>query len=83
VAEGDLIRAFPVSSLRTSIDAALAGLPPGVPVAVMAHADLEGAKLHVFGRIGSQFSYVGVLDKQYDKPFKGEIALVWYPGFGG
>ncbi len=83
MAEGDLIRAFPISSLRSSIDAALAALPPGAPVAVMAHADLDGAKLHVFGRIGTQFSYVGVLDKRYDKPLQAEIAVVWYPGFGG
>jgi hypothetical protein len=83
VADGDLVRAFPVSSLRASIDAALAQVPPGKPAAVIAYADMDGAKLAAFVRIGSDLSFVGTLDKRWGKPLKAEAVVAWYPGFGG
>ena len=83
MSDTDFIRPYPVSSLRASIDAALAGVPPGVGSAVIARADMDGARLEVFGRIGDRFSYMGVLDKRYSGPLTAEVALVWYPGFGG
>jgi hypothetical protein len=75
--DGDLIRAFPISDLRASIDKALATIPPGDNVAVVAYANTEGAKLAAFARIGAGFSFMGVLEKPYGKALQAEAALVW------
>ncbi len=77
MADGDLIRAFPASDLRQSIDKALAAVPQGDNVAVIAYANTEGAKLAAFARIGGGFSFMGVLEKPYGKTLQAEAALVW------
>lgn len=75
--EGDLIRAFPASDLRQSIDKALLAVPPGDNVAVIAYANLDGAKLAAFARLPGGFSFVGVLEHKWKGELKAEAALAW------
>ncbi len=77
MADGDVIRAFPASDLRQSIDKALATIPQGDNVAVIAFVNTQGAKMAAFARVGGGFSFVGVLDKPYGKTLQAEAALVW------
>jgi hypothetical protein len=77
VADGDLIRAFPVSSLRESINKALATIPADKNIAVIAYANTNEVKLAAFARIGGDFSFMGVLEKPYGKTLQAEAALVW------
>lgn len=77
----DLIRQFPVSSLRESIDRALATIPEGKHVAAIAFAEAQGgqmrARLAVMARIGGDWSCMGVLEKPWSGKLRAEAALVW------
>lgn len=74
---GQEIRAFPITSLRESIDKAIASIPEGHHVAVVAYADLKGARMAAYAKLGGGWSFVGVLEKPWKGELKAEAALAW------
>jgi hypothetical protein len=80
VVETDLIRPFPVSRLRGSINEALNGPEmEGKSVAVVATGvvDEVGARLGVFVRMGDEWSFGGTLEKRWSKPLRAEAMVAW------
>lgn len=74
---GQEIRSFPVSALRESIDRAIATIPEGHHAAVIAYADLNGARMAAFAKLGGGWSFMGTLEKPWKGPLKAEAALAW------
>ena len=57
---------FDDKAIQRLIDQALENLPPGKTMAIVAHADLQGARLAVMGKIGGNWSFAGHLDKSWN-----------------
>lgn len=71
------IRRFADQHLQDSVDRALADLPKGKQGAVVAFANLEGAKLAVVARLGERWSVAGVLEQPWHGPLAAEAAAVF------
>lgn len=69
-APGVEIRKFSNAKLQEACDRVLAAAPAGTAGAVVAHADLEGASLSVFGRVGDHWTLVAAAYK----PYHGELS---------
>jgi hypothetical protein len=67
---GSPIRRFSDQKIGEAIDQALKLVPTGKSGAVVAYADMQGARLAVMARMGDAWSVVGVLEK----PWKGQLA---------
>ena len=63
------LKKFSDAHVQAAIDRALAVLPPDRTVAIVAHADLEGASITAIGKIGDHWSVSG----HVSKPWKGEL----------
>lgn len=60
------IRTVPAEpAMQAAIDAALAGLKDDEKGAIVAYGDLEGARLAVMARLGDGWSFVGVVDRDW------------------
>lgn len=70
------ISKFSNEAIQRAIDDALATIPEGQNGAVVGYVDGEHAKLAVAGRLGDQWSIVGVLDKPWHSPDIGVEAQV-------
>jgi hypothetical protein len=67
------VRKFSDEAIQRAIDKKLATLPPETKGAVVAHADLDGIALSVYGRVGEQFSYVGTVQRDWKGFMKAEV----------
>jgi hypothetical protein len=77
-APGDEIRTFGHAGIQSAIDSALAALPEGRTVAVVAHVDHTGrARASVMARVTGGWSFVGVLQHAPSRGFHGEAAVMW------
>jgi hypothetical protein len=73
------IRRFSDSALQTQIDKVLALVPADKSVAVVAHADTQGAALTAMVRLGDQWSILAAAYKPYKGSLSAEAELVWTP----
>lgn len=73
--DGNVIRRFTDSNIQGAIDQALKMVPPGKNGAVVAYADLEGARLAVCAKLGPNWSVVGVLEKPWQGKLEASAAV--------
>ena len=73
------IRRFSDAALQTQIDKVLAQVPADKPVAVIAHADTNGAALSAMVRLGDQWSVLAAAYKPWKGALSAEAELVWTP----
>jgi len=73
------IRRFSDSALQAQIDKVLALVPADKAVAVVAHADTQGAALTAMVRLGDQWSILAAAYKPYKGSLSAEAELVWTP----
>lgn len=71
-----VLKKFTNSNIQAAIDNALSKLPPDRTVAVVAHADLEGASLTAVGKIGDHWSVSGHVSKPWKWPLVAEAEVV-------
>lgn len=65
-------------SLQKAIDRAVANLPEGNTMALVAHVDNEeGASLSAVVKIGSEWKLSATLVKGWQEPFKYGAEVVW------
>ena len=69
------IRRFSDAGIQSAVDQALASLGHKAKGAVIAYADTEGARLAVVGKLGNQWSVVGVLEKPWAGELDGQAAV--------
>lgn len=74
----DGIRRFSDAKIQAAVDRALF-LRGDSPLAVVAHADLDGAALSVVGKIGDKWSVVASCYKPYKGQLAAEAEVVWTP----
>ena len=79
MAEITTIRRFSDAALQTQIDKVLAQVPADKPVAVIAHADTNGAALSAMVRLGDQWSVLAAAYKPWKGALSAEAELVWTP----
>ena len=74
-----ILKKFSDANIQSAIDYALSKLPPDRTVAVVAHADLEGASLTAVGKIGEHWSISGHVSKPWKGPLeaKAEVIASW------
>lgn len=70
------IRKFSDARIQAAIDHALSVLPADKSVAVVAHADLDGASLTAVGKIGGHWSISGSVSKPWHGPLSAEAEVV-------
>jgi hypothetical protein len=70
-------RAFSQDSLQAAVDKALGEVPSDKTLAVVAYADLSGARLAALVRLGGGWSFVGTLEKPYSGTLNAAAELRW------
>lgn len=78
---GEVIRSVFDGGIQASIDKAVANLPAGEPMVVVAHASLTGgASASVVAQTRDhKWTFVGVVKYDPDTKWEGEAAVVWRP----
>lgn len=74
------VRPVPVGPvMQAAIDSALARLENDEKAAIVAYGDLEGAQLAVMARLGSGWSFVGVIDRNWQGNLKAaaQVRKAW------
>lgn len=79
MAETLVVRRFSDDKLQAAVDRVLSRLPEGHTVALVAHADLEGASLTAVGKIGDHWSLSGTVSKPWNGPLdaRAEVVASW------
>jgi hypothetical protein len=70
------IRQFSDAKIQAAIDHALSVLPPDRSVAIVAHADLNGATLTAVGKIGNHWSLSGSVSKPWNGSLSAEAEVI-------
>ena len=68
---------FSDDAIKSAIDSALAGLEPGKSVAVLAHADEDGASLHVYGKIADEWKWEGYVGRTWAGETTAGANVIW------
>ena len=73
------VRRFSDAAIQKALDSALAEVPEGKQGAVVAYADLDGARLAAAAKLGDHWSVVGVLEHKWNGPLEAaaEVRFVW------
>lgn len=73
------IRRFGDAAIQKALDDALSKVPVGKQGAVVAYADLDGARLAAAAKLGDHWSLVGVLEHKWDGVLEAaaEVRFVW------
>lgn len=75
------VRPFPLKTLSKQLDDRLAQLPPDAKGAVIAAADMDGARMVVAAKVGEHWSFAGELkhDWKGSRPLEGsvEVRFAW------
>ncbi len=71
-----LVRKFSDAKLQAAIDHALSVLPADQTIALVAHADLQGATLTAVGKIGDHWSLSGSVSKPWHGPLSAEAEVI-------
>jgi hypothetical protein len=71
-----VVRKFGDSAIQAAIDRALAALPADRSIAIVAHADLNGASLTAVGKIGEHWSVSGSVSKPWNGPLSAEAEVI-------
>lgn len=73
------VRVFSNETIQKAVNDALATIPEGKKGAVLAVADLEGARLVAAARLSSGWSIVGILDKPWNGKLNAlaEVRFEW------
>lgn len=74
---GEEIRRFADSNLSASIDKALSQIPEGHKIAVVADANLKGAGGAVMYKIGSDWSFVTTVHKDFGGDLSAGAVVRW------
>lgn len=73
------LRKFSNAKIQAAIDDALSHVSKDKPVAVVAHATLEGVKLSAAARIGDDWTIMAAAFKDWDGNMGAEAKVVWTP----
>jgi hypothetical protein len=79
MAETVLVRKFSDANIQAAVDHALDVLSkqePGKTIALVAHADLNGASLTAVGKIGGVWSVSGSVSKPWHGPLSAEAEVI-------
>jgi len=76
MAETLLVRKFSDANLQAAIDHALSVLPADKTVAVVAHADLNGASITAVAKMGDHWSLSGSVSKPWRGALSAEAEVI-------
>lgn len=72
------VRAFPLGALTARINEAVQQIPAGASVAVLGYVDEDGGHFAAAAKIGEHWSFMGHLDKEWDKPLTYGAGVLWH-----
>lgn len=76
MADTVLVRKFSDDKLQAAVDHALSVLPPDRQIALVVHADLNGASLTAVGKIGDHWSLSGSVSKPWNGQLSAEAEVI-------
>lgn len=79
VLETRSIRRFTDARIQAAVEDALSHVSKDKPVAVVAHATLDGVKLSAAVRLGDDWSIMAAAYKDFGGDLRAEAKVVWTP----
>jgi hypothetical protein len=72
------VRPFPMGAINARISEAISQIPAGATVAVLGYVDEDGGHFAAAAKLGEHWSFMGHLDKPWNKPLEYAAGVLWH-----